>query len=120
MKTIIDNNYMINEYGYSIDENLLQDAYMNTTIFLKQVYHAVCDFVIKNNIHYKNSHEVEAFLDDDIKKETFKRALGLQAIYILENGDFRFLAGETENIAPAVVDIVRDNLKLYQRRRVLK
>ena len=120
MKTLIENNYIINEFGYSIDDNLKENSHMNSSKFLNLVYESVCDFIVENNINIETHEDVEKELNTTFKKDTFKRCQAIQAIYVLENADTRFIYGETTNIAPAVKRIIRDTLKLFQRTRVLR
>lgn len=122
MKTIIDNNYIVNNFGYSVEGNLKNAklGHMTYDKFLNMIYDSLCDHVIQNNININSEEELESKLDTEYKKTLYKRAQAIQAIFVLENGDNRFIYGETENIAPAVKTIIRDNLKLYQRKRILK
>lgn len=120
MKTIIDNSYLINEFGYDIAANLKDLPHMVEDKFINIVYDSVCDFIIENNRYINSNDDVENYLDNQFKKDTFKRCQAIQAIYVLENGDARFVYGEEINIAPAVEKLVKDSLKLFQRMRFIK
>lgn len=85
MATKIDNDYMIKHFDYDVN------AHIRTTLnntakrgWFDETYNEVVGFAIEKDHRVQSAEDVEARLDNETRKENFRRAQAYQLIYDVE------------------------------------